>query len=111
MTIKNQNFEMYAGDTKNVSVTITNSSGAVVNLTGAVITWVLTFQSGTLQKATATGTITVANPATGVFTFNLLPIDTTGKQGVFNHGVEMVDATGNASTLLTGLATIVPTIF
>lgn len=102
MTMTNQNFTMYAGDTKNILIPVTNDRGAAVNLTGATYRWVLkkALQSSTntLEKSDS---VTNANN----IEFNLAPSDTEGLLGNYYHECELTDQLGNVSTILTGTAT------
>lgn len=104
MTTKNQNFEMYAGNTKNIVVTV-----ADVNLTGATVKWAMkkTIYDAepAVAKTTAAG-IAVTDATTGIFTVTLFPADTRNLSGTYQHEAEITDAPGNVSTVLTGQLTI-----
>lgn len=106
MTTASQNFVMYAGDTKNLVITVTDISGAIINLTGAIVKWKLTYSNGTIYKDTTGGGVTITSPTTGVFTVKLNSIDTSSLSGNFLHGAELIDSSGNVSTILAGIASI-----
>jgi hypothetical protein len=107
MTLKKQNFEMIAGNTKSLTVTVTTSAGAIVNLTGASIRWVLRYTSGSIMKSTTDENIFVATPSSGVFQIVIDAGDTVGLSGNYAHEAEITDSNGNVSTIFTGIATIV----
>ena len=104
MTAKNQNFEMFAGDTKNIDVTV-----AGVNLAGSTVKWAMkkTIYSAApdVAKDTVDG-ITVTDPNGGRFTISLLPSETRSLSGTYYHEAEITDANGNVSTIFTGTITI-----
>jgi hypothetical protein len=102
---KNQNFEMFAGDTKYIVVTVSN-----VNLTGASVKWAMkkTIFNATpdVHKDTVSGGINITDAAAGKFTITLAPTDTTDISGSYYHEAEVTDAIGNVSTVLAGTVTI-----
>ncbi len=108
---KAQNFEMVAGDTANLHVSVTEN-GASKNLSGATIKWVLYDEVNgvtVLTKATG-GDITVTNVTGGQFTVALAPADTVNvAPGRYYHESEVTDETGNVSTIFTGHVTILAT--
>ncbi|OME86914.1 hypothetical protein BK120_08300 [Paenibacillus sp. FSL A5-0031] len=102
MAMKNQNFEMFAGDTKNVTVTVTG-----VDLTGASVKWAMKKSiynaEPDVYKDTLTG-VTITAPDKFVIAFK--PADTAALSGGFYHEAEVTDASGNVSTLLSGTITV-----
>lgn len=103
MSMLNQNFSMFAGDTKNLNFTIT-LTGTIV---GSTVVWGL-IKDGVvvLQKSTANGggiTITGA----GAFTVLLSPNDTVNlAPGTYSHEAESTDGSGNVATLAAGECTL-----
>ena len=111
MTAIAQNVTMYAGDHKNLVVTVTNAAGAAVNLTGATIRWVLAKSAGSavvVDKSTGGHGITITPGTGGVFTVALVPADTEGLLGVYYHEASVVDTLSNVITVLTGAMAIEP---
>lgn len=106
MTIKDQNFEMYAGDSWDIVIFVSNSDGSICNLTGQTIKWSLKSPNKTVYKDIANSGITVANPIDGKFTVYLKYNDTFDLKGKFPHGAELVDTFGNISTVTVGFITI-----
>lgn len=94
MTATNQNFYMYAGDTKNLNISVTNDDGSPLDLTGCTITWVLKKNNSELVKTTTNGVI------------ELEPSDTSDLYGIYPHECELTDQTGNVSTIFIGKVTI-----
>lgn len=101
MTKKNQDFEMFAGNSKDIIITMADSSG----LSGATIKWVL-------KKSVNGQLITMKTVGGGIsigltfFTVRLNPADTEGLSGRFYHEAELTDVLGNVSTVTTGHVTI-----
>lgn len=96
-----QNFSMYAGDTKQVVVTVKKDDGSALDLTGATVRWGF----DTVVKTTSSG-IVLTTPLSGIFTITISPTDTVGKTGEFQHGGTVTDAAGNVSTVIVGKITI-----
>ena len=108
-----QNFSLVAGNTRLVKVTIVDTTNAPVNLTGATIVWGMATdpnQTPILEKSTTSGQITVPNPTTGVFQFNLTVSDTENRTGSWYHETRITDSLGNVSTAAQGSLTILPAL-
>lgn len=98
---KNQNFEMVNGDTKTVVVTVP------FDLSGATIKWIMhLFGQEKLRKETPVITVTQATSTESKAEFKLESADTVALVGEFNHEMEVTDALGNVSTVMTGKAKI-----
>ncbi|MBW7475967.1 hypothetical protein K0T92_14570 [Paenibacillus oenotherae] len=99
-----QNFTMYAGDTKEIVVTIPD-----VDLLGATIKWAM-LKTATgptiIQRSTTVGIIVDADA--GTFTFKLESADTENLYGQYYHEAELTDVLGNVSTIMTGAVFIKP---
>ena len=109
MTTTAQDFTMYAGDTNTITVTVTDSAGAVVNITGATITWkLLEEQGGTIALTKTVGSgIIITNGAGGIFTIALAATDTASLlAGAYYHEAELTDTSSNVSTILIGTLTL-----
>lgn len=110
MAINNQNFNMFAGNTKRIVVTVMNEAGTdPENLTGASVRWAMK------QSAYSPQSIIVKDPdndtsitdaLAGKATILIRPEDTQGLVGAFYHEAEVTDKDGNVSTVLTGTVTI-----
>jgi hypothetical protein len=102
MATKNQNFEMFAGDTKAVTVTV-----AGVDLTGATVKWAMKKSifnaEPDVYKDTAAGISVITADK---FTIALAPADTELLTGTYYHEASVTDVSGNVSTVLTGTITI-----
>ncbi len=109
MTKENQDIELWAGDTRTETVTVTNSAGSAQNLTGLTLRWVVRRHSraGTIVISKSTGSgITITNAAGGIFQIALSPADTKNLEGEYYHEASGVDSGGNVSTLLIGTLTV-----
>lgn len=108
--LKKQDFKMYAGDTKDIVVTVKTASGAVVDLSSASVKWALkrhTHGPHDVFKKTGGGGITITDVLGGVFTVRLNSIDTKDlHQGRYYHEAEVTDMQGNVSTVMTGTVTL-----
>lgn len=103
MTLINQDVEMYAGDTKQLLVSVTTPTGGVVDLTGATIKYVAVRGTApVIQKSTTSGNIMVTDAVNGKYTIKLDPADTNALLGKYPHESEVTDALGNVSTVLKG---------
>lgn len=109
MTSVNQDVSMRSGDTKKIDIVVDelDSAGVVtgqVNLSGATIKWKAFDTSGMEQisKTTASG-ITILDAVGGKLQVLLDPADTAALEGRFLHETEVTDASGNVSTVTTGV--------
>lgn len=101
MTALKQDFEMFAGDSKQIIVSNTNDNGSPLDLTGASVKWSLS----DIVKTNVNG-IYISNPINGEFVIHLDPEDTVNKIGKFRHEAVVTDVVGNVSTVLKGYVTI-----
>ena len=113
MSHKVQNFQIHAGDSRELVVTVSDSQGAAVDLSGAAIAWQLARSAGAaapaVAKALGSGIVITDGP-NGVFTVMLDPADSETLSGLYYHEAEVTDAAGQRSTVLSGVATVVPTL-
>lgn len=102
-----QNFEIVAGDTVKINISVTDQNNAAVDLTNATVTWLLykNLNDTAVSKSTTTG-ITITNVRGGVFQISLTAADTQNLAGMYTHAAKVTDALGNAITVTTGTATI-----
>jgi hypothetical protein len=109
-----QNFSMSEGDTKVLECTLLDGDGAIVDLTGASIRWKLArsvHAPALISKATSDGGVEIVAPASlGRFNVLLAPTDTEGKPGTYYHEAEVIGSDGAIETVLTGTATLTPTL-
>jgi phage terminase large subunit-like protein len=103
-----QNFTMVSGDTQILEFEVLDSGGVAVNITGAVVTWVLCasrlYPTALITKTTSSG-ITLTNPTSGIFQVTLLPVDTQSLSGIYFHEAQVV-VSGNTYTVSNGNAII-----
>lgn len=108
MAKSDQNITMFAGDSKNLVVTVLNDSGGPIDLTGAVIKWIMYRNNvgADVTKSSLNGGITISDPLSGVFTISVLSADTSDLAGSFNHAAQVTDARGFATVVMNGRVTI-----
>lgn len=98
----NQNFSMFAGDSKYLTVSV----DGVTDFTGADIKWVLknsvNSSENVLLKTTSSG-ISIVN---GMIQIKLDPADTEAIRGAYYQECELTDSANNVSTIFTGFATV-----
>ncbi len=108
MTVENQNFYMYRGDTKNLYITILDEdNGGYFDLTGASASWSL-YDPNTdeilVTKTTLSGIDIFQPPTSGILIIHVLPTDTNLliPANYYFYEVEVVDAFDQVATVTTG---------
>jgi len=97
---------LYAGDSRNLKISVTDENSVPINLTGATIKWILTDQGSVkLSKVISSG-ITISNPTQGEFTVLLTASNTKTLSGTYQQMVRVTTADGNSSIVMTGSITI-----
>ena len=97
-----QNFEMWSGDTVDITVTLTDDMGAPLDLTGITLFWGM----GDILKVSPDGIITDE-----AVVIHLLPEDTVGMEGGHKHQLRGVDTTGRIETFMSGVVRINQSVF
>lgn len=114
MTVTDQDFTMYAGDSRTLTIAVVDGDGAAVDLTGATIEWGLWSETDPatllISKSTSSGIaiLTQSGDTLGKCRVTLSPANTSALQGDYRHEAEVTDGAGNISTTTTGKATIYP---
>lgn len=106
MASDGEDFELYAGETKEVTITVTDADGDAVPLTGATITWGAYDRTGarTVRVTKSGADITISS---NTFMFTLDPADTESlSPGVYAHEARVVDADDNEAVVTTGYMTV-----
>jgi len=109
MTTINQNFSLYAGDSKNINITVTDDNGVPVNLSDCKIIWGVKRNARASRYAvvkTSLDDIIITDTQNGKATIRIMPNDTFGLSGDFYHEAEFTDAMGNVTTLFLGTMTV-----
>jgi hypothetical protein len=99
MGATNQSFNMMAGETRKMNVTITDPSGKAINLSGATIQWVLkrdVSSPAIVQKTLGAG-VSITDIATGKILIFLEPTDTQNLSGNYYHIAKLTDGLGEVS--------------
>ena len=97
-------FNMVAGDTKTLVVTVKDSSGNPVNIAGAAILWRASRsirKTAALSKEVNDG-IVISDGPNGQFTVSLDPADTDDMHGEYYHEAQVTALDGTISTVLRG---------
>jgi hypothetical protein len=100
VTAINQNFMMYAGDSKNLVVTMPE------DLTGCTVKWGLRqrmYSTENLLSKTTNDGISINGTEISI---KLAPEDTQTLAGTYYHECEVTDQLNNVSTIFTGMVTI-----
>lgn len=103
MTALKQSFNMYAGDSKEIIISVTDETGSTLSLLGATVKWLLKNNSMSISKDTTNG-ITINGSDINI---NLEPSDTISLSGMYEHEVELTDSLGNVSTVTKGTVNII----
>jgi len=97
-----QNFSMHSGDSKSLSVSITNAAGTPVDVsTAAAIVWTLA-ASPTSAALVTKGLGDGVTVSTSTVTVALDPEDTDDLAGLYYQEMQVTDGSGNVSTVLSG---------
>jgi hypothetical protein len=98
-----QNFSVYSGNNKDITLTIKDEAGNTLPLNGATLRWMMT-------NGTTTVTKQYPNLSGNSCTIKLVPADTEGLSGNFKHEAELTDSLGNVSTVVTGTVSVIKTL-
>jgi hypothetical protein len=96
----------YAGDSKNLIVTVLDENNSPITLTGSSIKWVLISQNSIILSKTVSSGITITNAVQGQFKITLTTVDTKNLIGTYQHFVRVTTADGSSSIILTGTITV-----
>lgn len=99
-------FTMYAGDSKTITIPVTNPSGVALDVTGAVFTYALkNIDNGQVM----TKAVEVVDAVNGMVQVKLEPSDTEidTEALIYKQELQMVDVVGDVSTVLRGYITII----
>ena len=104
MAQTNQNFDLYNGDTADISFTLTDSQGLPLVLTDLVLWWGM----GEIIKFSPDGITVLDNTAT----VHLVPADSIELTTVaLRHQLRAVDPTGRVETFATGVCRVTESVF
>lgn len=107
MASKNQNFEMYSGESKVLEVTVRKKNKILNNLRNMSVFWALKksshFSDGNLVEKTSANGIEITGD--GKILIKINEADTKKLKGNYYHVCRLVDVTGNSTIIFTGIAT------
>jgi len=104
---------IYKGDSRTLEVTVTDTSGAAVDITGYTMKFTVKKSeadtTNTIQKTTTLATeIDLTDPANGIAEVYLLPADTLNlKAGTYVYDVEVTTDTSKVYTVIKSTFVIV----
>lgn len=104
MAAEHQNAELYAGDSAELEIALTDEEGAALDLSGATLAWKLArtpHAAAEVSKASGSGISISGSTATVA----LDDTETADLLGDYWHQLVVTDASGNVSTLATGTIT------
>ena len=109
MTEIKQNFEVWAGDDKEITVIVREEDDSLLDLSGYTFNWVmydLDDESVHLTKTLSTG-LSVPTPSNGEVVITLEPDDTENLDtGLYRHELEATSSTNKISTVTVGYVII-----
>jgi len=113
MSDKDQNFECYAGDAKDVVFQLYQPDGTShLDITGCTFKWKAARNPGDaelLEKSGADAVIT-GSPALGKVTVSISEDDTDDFSGWYFHELFLIDADSNTSVVAEGQMTVRPAV-
>jgi copper(I)-binding protein len=107
--VNNANFSWSKGTSVNMQLTVTDCSGAAVNLSGTTIEFTAAqgyTTASSIHKAVTEHTI----PASGITNIELTGSDTNIDTGTYIHEFQYTDGSGNKYVFLEGQLVIKPKI-
>lgn len=117
MTSVNQNIgsstdPFYSGDTREITVTVTDKAGAAVDCSSVVIVYGLDtvpHSGGTplVSKTSGAGDFSIGGDGSNEITFTLDPADTADLNGTYYHEMEITNDDDEVATVLEGTVVIV----
>jgi hypothetical protein len=118
MPAVDQTVTHWAGDTATIRIPVVDGDGQPVDLAGAVARWWMgknvnatAAEDIYVKKSSGSGLVIEISTAGSVVVITLDPGDTEGKSaGTFYHECEVVDASGNVSTVTIGKFILKPTL-
>ncbi len=108
-----QDFDMHAGDDKTLVVSVRDTEGSPVDVTGATVRWRAARsanKTADIIKKTGGSGITLSDPTQGEITITLNAADTDSLKGTFYHECQVTFASGLLSTVVAGKMTILPAL-
>jgi hypothetical protein len=105
MTVLRQNFELVAGDSKDIGFHVVDSLNADVDITNYGVYWTATLSemdSNPLIVKSVSNGIAKTDATHGIFVVSLTKIDTLALKGIYYHESKIVDTQLNEYSNTTG---------
>lgn len=99
-----ENFEVFSGENRTLTLHARDANNAVQNLTGLTIAWNVGWppQDVSMTNAVFSKIGTIASASAGTFTVAILPGDTTDIFGDYEHQAVTTDSSGNLAVVSRG---------
>lgn len=105
--INEQRFTMFSGDTKELTIAVTNTSGVPVDLTGATgVFTIAEVKNPTPEQIIAQKNANIEDAPGGIVTVKINPEDTAGKYGIYPFDFQVTLQNGDRLTAAFGYVTI-----
>lgn len=102
MSLAQQDFDMFAGEDRDIEFLVTDEDGDPVDITGFSITWKLRGRGIALDKSVGSG-LTITDGPNGVFEIAISGTDSAPLSGAFWHRAEVDDGVGDVTVVATGV--------
>lgn len=104
------NFSLYQGDDHTLTVTVKDTSGSVVDISGSTIKWQAARKTGgtSVISYTTSDNISITDGSNGEFQVTIDASDTESLRGLYYHEAEVTFSDSTISTVLTGWMTVTP---
>lgn len=106
MASNRQNFEMFAGDAKDITIAVTKEDGTAADLTGMTFQFRLARHPAAAPLVTKAGIAPGSPPTAGNVTVSLVKADTQSLDGLYYHETKMTDGGGKETTVSDGTVAI-----
>lgn len=114
MSNSNQDFTLHSGDKKIVAFSIVDADGNPLDLSDYGVEWLMQEDqydyNPFIERSTTDSSIIITDVPNGQGYFTLEPEDTESVQGRYYHELFVTKVDGSQLTVLTGNATVKPSI-
>ncbi len=110
MAEREQNFELWAGETRNLVIDVfdKNDGDSALDLAGSAVTWRLLYGATVVLTKTVGGGITLSTTVRGRMSVPISAADSNQTSGIYTHQARVVLADGNIETITIGTVVINP---
>lgn len=90
---------LFAGETKLLNITLSDSNGSPVDINGATFEWKLNVRNNPIIKQSPSEDITILDANSGKLQIKLQPSDTSSLSGNYSQDLQLTDSNGNISVI------------